>query len=95
MNEEQESAVFKALGDATRLRILELLPAEPICKAMYNVGELVEEIGGSQPNLSRHLRILKQAGLVQCRKQCNSVYYWRLPGAFEKARGVLGKFSAK
>ncbi len=93
MDIEQQAQIFKALGDPTRLKILQLLPTEPRCEAMYNVNELVEEIGGSQPNMSRHLQILKAAGLVCCRKQCNSVYYWRVRGAFKNLRKQLGDFA--
>jgi DNA-binding transcriptional ArsR family regulator len=86
---DERSAVFRALGDPTRLRILEILPVEPVCEDMYNVNELVHEIGGSQPNMSRHLHILKHAGLVCCRKQCASVYYWRVPEAFDRIAAAL------
>ena len=89
MDVELQAKVFKAIGDVTRLRILQLLPSEPICEEMLNVSDLVEAIGGSQPNMSRHLQILKEAGLVKCRKACCSVYYWRLPDAFERVRGIL------
>jgi len=91
---EIQAKIFKALGDVTRLKVLQLLPSEPICKEMYNVGDLVEVIGGSQPNMSRHLHILKEAGLVCCRKACASVYYWRVPDAFEKVRQILGPLAA-
>jgi len=93
MDQERQAQAFKALADPTRLRILQLLPAEPACESMYNVNELVEEIGGSQPNMSRHLQILKAAGLVQCRKVCCSVYYWRVSAAFEEVRGLLSPFT--
>jgi ArsR family transcriptional regulator, arsenate/arsenite/antimonite-responsive transcriptional repressor len=93
MDSDQQAHIFKAIGDPTRLRILQLLPAEPACGQMYNINELVEEIGGSQPNMSRHLQVLKAAGLVQCRKACSSVYYWRVSEAFERARAALGAFA--
>lgn len=93
MDIDQQVKVFKAVSDATRLRILDLLPAKPLCKDMYNVCELVDELGGSQPNMSRHLQILKEAGLVQCRKACSSVYYWRVPEAFKQIRDVLRRFA--
>jgi len=89
---EEQANLFKAVADATRLRILHLLPSSPTCEEMYNVCELVEELGGSQPNMSRHLQILKQAGLVRCRKACSSVYYWRVPEAFERLREALDFF---
>ena len=95
MDHEQQCKIFKALGDTTRLRVLELLPDEPKCEEMYNVCELVEEIGGSQPNMSRHLRILKEAGLVECRKACSSVYYWRKGEAFKQAGKMLGAMAKK
>lgn len=95
MDTDQQAKQFKAISDVTRLRVLELLPAAPACEAMYNVCELVEELGGSQPNMSRHLQILKEAGLVRCRKACSSVYYWRVPDAFEQIREVLKRFATE
>ncbi len=50
---------FSALGDPTRRRILELLADES-----RSVGELAEELPISRPAVSRHLRLLKEAGLV-------------------------------
>ena len=94
MDSELQVRAFKAMADPTRLRILELLPAQPVCRDMYNVNELVHEIGGSQPNMSRHLHILKDAGLVRCRKQCASVYYWRVPEAFERIAAALAALGA-
>ena len=69
--------VFKALGDPFRLKILELLPDTPDCDQVYNVNELIEELGGSQPNMSHHLKVLKQAGLVLGKKMCCSIYFYR------------------
>ncbi len=89
MDVEEEARIFKALGAPTRLRILRLLPSEPVCADVYNVNELVQEIGGSQPNMSRHLKVLKEAGLVKCRKMCSSVYYWRVQEAFEQTRKLI------
>jgi DNA-binding transcriptional ArsR family regulator len=67
---------FSALGEPTRLRIMQMLPREPICEQMYNVIELAEELGLTQPTVSHHLKILSEAGLVQSRRQCNSVYFY-------------------
>ena len=67
---------FAALGEPTRLRIMQMLPREPICEQMYNVIELAEELGLTQPTVSHHLKILSEAGLVQSRRQCNSVYFY-------------------
>jgi ArsR family transcriptional regulator, arsenate/arsenite/antimonite-responsive transcriptional repressor len=89
MDIEKKAKVFKAIGDVTRLRILSILPDAPTCSEMYNVCELVQELGGSQPNMSRHLRVLKEAGLVRSRKACASVYYWRIPEAFNEVRDQI------
>jgi DNA-binding transcriptional ArsR family regulator len=50
------------LAEPTRRRILDLLAERP-----RPVGELVELIGASQPGTSKHLRVLREAGLVQVR----------------------------
>ena len=53
---------FEVLTDRNRRRILDLLRERE-----RPVGELVEEIGISQPGVSKHLRILREAGLVEAR----------------------------
>ncbi len=70
------AAAFEALGEPTRLRIMRLLPREPRCDAMYNVVELADELGLTQPTVSHHLKILSETGLVLCRRQCNSLYFY-------------------
>ena len=72
---------FAALGEPTRLRIMQMLPRQPICEQMYNVIELAEELGLTQPTVSHHLKILSEAGLVLCRRQCNSLYFYVDQGA--------------
>ena len=55
--------IFKALSDPTRLKILECIKNEEKC-----ICEVVPYTGKSQPNVSLHLKILKQAGIVNERK---------------------------
>jgi ArsR family transcriptional regulator, arsenate/arsenite/antimonite-responsive transcriptional repressor len=55
----QPTAIFKALADPTRVRILHLLRGGPQC-----VGDLAAVLAISQPKASRHLAYLKRAGLV-------------------------------
>ncbi|MGC8487834.1 MAG: ArsR/SmtB family transcription factor [Clostridia bacterium] len=62
--------LFRVLGDATRLRILSLLGVREAC-----VCELVELLPVSQPAVSQHLRRLKQAGLVDERRQKSWTFY--------------------
>lgn len=65
-----------AIGDLTRLRILRLLPDSANCEHGNNVSQIAEELGLSQPTISHHLRILRQAGIVQHQKMCRDCYYW-------------------
>jgi len=58
-----ETEIFKALSDPTRLKILECIKNEEKC-----ICEVTPYTGKSQPNVSLHLKILKQAGIVNERK---------------------------
>lgn len=62
--------VLKALADETRLRVLKVLMQGEFC-----VCELVDALEVNQSNLSRHLAVLKNAGLVSDRKEGLWVYY--------------------
>ena len=66
--------VFKSLGDTTRLRLLRLLieADTELC-----VCELVDSLEQPQYNVSKHLRALKSAGLIESRKEGRWVYCWR------------------
>ena len=61
---------FQALGDETRLALLEQLR-----DGEKTVGALVEALGCPQPKVSRHLKVLKKAGLVRDRKDGRHVAY--------------------
>src|SRR5690349_24933229 len=61
--------IFRAVADATRLRILALLRAMEL-----SVGELAQVLGQSQPRVSRHVRILIDAGLAERRKEGSWVF---------------------
>ena len=58
-----KARLFKALGDPTRLKIIEFLRRGEKC-----VCEIVPYLGLPQPTVSRHLKILKESGLVRFRK---------------------------
>ena len=68
------SRLFKALGDETRLRIVALLAHGELC-----VCHLEDALGLSQPHVSRHLAILRMAGVVEHRRQGSWVYYRMAP----------------
>ena len=62
--------LFKALNDATRREILELLK-----KRDMTAGEIADRFHISKPSISHHLDILKQAELVESEKQGQFIYY--------------------
>jgi DNA-binding transcriptional ArsR family regulator len=66
----KDNRVFDAVAEGSRREILDLLAAGP-----RPVGEIAGEIGLSQPNASRHLRILREAGLVEPRVEAQRRIY--------------------
>ncbi len=69
--EIQAEQCFKTLSDPTRLRVLVLLSREgELC-----VCELTHALGEIQPKISRHLALLREAGMVRDRRQGQWVYY--------------------
>src|SRR4051812_3067367 len=80
------AAVFKALGDPTRVAIVNRLAAAPeVC-----VCDLTAAFRLSQPTISHHLRVLREAGLVDATKRGTWSYYRLLPRAIEPLRLALG-----
>lgn len=67
---EQVAQYFSLLADPTRLRILSCL-----CREERPVNDVVEQIGLTQANISRHLNILYRAGVLDRRREGNSVFY--------------------
>jgi len=63
-------AMLRAAGDSTRIRLLLLL-----CEAELTVSELTQILGQSQPRVSRHLRLLGEAGLLERFKEGTWVFY--------------------
>ena len=61
---------LKAMADPTRLRILHVLQAGERC-----VTDILGEVGGSQANVSKHLSVLRRAGLVEYRREGINVFY--------------------
>ena len=61
---------FRTLGEPYRLRLLQELEA-----GEKSVGELVTALDGNQPNVSKHLQILSDAGLIGRRREGTSIFY--------------------
>ena len=78
---------FAALADPVRLRIFSLISAAGaggICTC-----DLIEPVGRSQPTVSHHLRILREAGLVSADKRGTWVWYRAVPERLEQVRAAL------
>jgi DNA-binding transcriptional ArsR family regulator len=67
---QQVSEVLKAMADPMRLRILHSLHDGEL-----SVTGIIEAVGGSQANVSRHLAVLRNAGLVENRREGLNAFY--------------------
>jgi ArsR family transcriptional regulator, arsenate/arsenite/antimonite-responsive transcriptional repressor len=83
---DELAARFKALADPTRVAIVnQLSAAEEVC-----VCNLTETFDLSQPTISHHLKILRDAGLVESSRRGTWAYYRLVPEAIDAVRGALG-----
>ncbi|GGQ39131.1 ArsR/SmtB family transcription factor [Couchioplanes azureus] len=78
------------LTDPLRARIVEILADGPACTC-----HLVQDTGAKQPNVSGHLRQLREAGLVVAEPRGRFTYYRLLPETIEAAAGRLGELAAR
>jgi len=82
---ERMAAAFKALADPTRVAIVNRLSgAERVC-----VCDLTDAFDLSQPTVSHHLRILRDAGLVEAEREGTWAYYRIVPEAIDRLRDVF------
>jgi len=89
METEKTALLFKALGDENRLRILKLVSqGEDLCAC-----RILDELDITQPTLSHHMKILKDAGLISARKQGRWMHYSISENAINK--GVESVFDSK
>lgn len=65
-----KSRIFKVIGDSNRLKILEILRSGENCQC-----DIIPMIAQSQPTVSRHLKLLEEAGLLTSRKNGTKVFY--------------------
>jgi arsenate reductase (thioredoxin) len=75
----------RALGDPLRWRIIELLASEQLC-----VAHLADELDTAQPLVSHHLKVLRQAGLIEADRYRYWTYYRLRPGALVRLAATLG-----
>ncbi|MBE0614893.1 MAG: winged helix-turn-helix transcriptional regulator [Burkholderiales bacterium] len=88
---EAVAAYFSVLSEPTRLRIM-----HAICEEEKTVSQIVEELGATQTNISRHLNMMHRSGVLARRKQGNQVYYRAADAAMvEICRDVCGHIAAQ
>ena len=76
--------LYDALAEPTRRRILDLLRERPRL-----VGELTGELGTTQPGTSKHLRVLREAGLVTVRQDAQRRWYELRPEPLQELAAWL------
>jgi ArsR family transcriptional regulator len=88
LTSEQATAIapmFKALGDPVRLRLMSMIAAtRETC-----VCDLTDAFDVSAPTISHHLRVLREAGLVDSERRGTWVYYWIRPDAVRQLGALL------
>lgn len=82
--------MIRLLGDPLRAQIITLLADGPACTC-----HLVADTGAKQPNISNHLRVLRDAGLVAAEPRGRFTYYRLLPDAIEAAAAHLSALAAR
>ncbi len=70
INYEERAKIFKALGDANRLKIIDMLSCGEQCACM-----LLEELNITQPTLSHHMKLLSEVDVVKVRREGKWSYY--------------------
>jgi ArsR family transcriptional regulator len=79
--------VFRALGDPVRLRLVSLIGAHQggeVC-----VCDLTTAFALTQPTISHHLKVLREAGIIDCERRGTWVYYRVVPAALERMAALL------
>ena len=82
-------AVLQALADQSRRTVLEILRDHPA-----TAGELADALPIARPGVSRHLRVLREAGLVHVRQEAQRRIYSLRPDALVEVDGWLGNYRA-
>jgi len=87
---EKQAALFSVLADPTRLKLLKLLSQQKDPNALC-VNALAFRLGVTQPAISQHLKVLKDAGLVQGEKRGFRAHYFVRKGASKRARELISQ----
>lgn len=84
---EELAGVFKALSDPVRLRLLSAIAARAGQEAC--VCDVSDGLDVSQPTISHHLKVLREAGLLTSERRASWVYYRVVPEALQRLSQVL------
>ena len=85
------AAYFSVLSEPTRLRIM-----HAICEQEKTVSQIVEELGATQTNISRHLNLMHRSGVLARRKEGNQVHYRAAdPAMVDICRSVCNRIAAQ
>lgn len=84
-----DTELIRVLGEPLRLQIVTLLSRETLCTS-----HLVEETGARQTNLSNHLRVLREAGVVETEPCGRFTYYKLRPDVLEALAGSFAELAA-
>ncbi len=87
---KEQAAIFGALADPTRLKLLKLLCQQHEPDALC-VNALVSLLGISQPAISQHLRVLKSVGFVRGERRGYHVHYAVVPEALKRYQELLSE----
>lgn len=79
--------MFKAIGDPVRLRMLSLIASHQGGESC--VCDISPAFDLSQPTISHHLKVLREAGLLECERRGTWVYYRVVPSALAQLSAVL------
>lgn len=89
---ETLAAMFKALGDPVRLRLVSLIASHAggeVC-----VCDLTDRFDVTGPTISHHLRVLREVGLIDGDRRGTWVYYRLVPGVLARLAGLLDEAGA-
>ena len=85
-----DAVTLRALADPLRARIVELLAGEQLCTC-----HLVDETGATQTNLSNHLRVLREAGLIASEPAGRYTYHRLVPDRLDDVGTRLADLAAR
>ena len=84
-DDERLVAIFRALGNPLRMQLVRYMAEHPLCIT----GDLVQFSSLAQSTVSEHLKVLREAGLIEGTKRGRWIDYELTPGALDRLRDAL------